>query len=150
LPLGDGVLDPEPPYVFYISAQAGDPGACWQWITFLSQDPRAITFLPLRQDLVRGDAWRDYAGAEVADAWGQMLAGEGEAWLPLDARGADTERYWLNEALAQVLAGRDPVAALDEAQDRGAVVYDCMQDSDGSFEDWIACGQQADPDVRLP
>ena len=40
---------------YYISAQAKEPQACWQWITFLSQEPGAVQGLPARRSLAESD-----------------------------------------------------------------------------------------------
>lgn len=150
LPAGAVPLTAFSPRALFISAQTPHPNACWEWISFLSAQPEAVSLLPLCHDVAASDAWRERAGVETADAW-QALLDRGEkpqrSWVQTPATFA---LYWLDEALADVLAGARPDAALAEAQAQAATFADCIASSELTEGTVRACARQTDPDVVLP
>jgi multiple sugar transport system substrate-binding protein len=52
-------------YGYVLSAQAADPSACWQWISFLSEQPPP-GLIPARTSLRESDAYVEQVGAEAA------------------------------------------------------------------------------------
>jgi multiple sugar transport system substrate-binding protein len=130
----------------YISAQTDVPDACWAWMTFLSAQPEAVQWLPVR----RG-AWRAGVGEELAAAWSSILS-QSDLQPPSGgySMASTYALYWLDEALADVLAGTPPADALVEAQAKASVFVSCMNDSDDPRGAWPTCARQADPDVVLP
>ena len=58
--------------------------------------------------------------------------------------------YWLDEALADALAGARPAAALAEAQVKAVAFADCLASGGATEEAMYTCARQADPDVVLP
>jgi hypothetical protein len=135
----------------YISAETDMPDACWAWITYLGAQPKAVQWLPVRRDIVAGDAWRAQAGEEMAAAWASIL-GRSDLQPPSwgYSMASTYALYWLDEALADVLEGARPVDALTEAQTKASVFVSCMTDSGDPRGAWPACARKADPDIVLP
>jgi ABC-type glycerol-3-phosphate transport system substrate-binding protein len=150
LPAGAVPLAAFLPQALFISAQTPHPDACWDWISFLSAQPEAVSWLPVRRDLAASEAWREQAGTEAA-----------HAWLTILDRGKTNQRlwalstayyalYWFDEAFADVLAGARPAAALAEAQGKAAAFADCMASSEATQEGYRACIHEFDLDFLLP
>ena len=149
LPAGD-VSFPATLRALYISVNAMDPDACWQWIAFLSAQPQAVRLLPVRRDIAASDTWRERVGQETAEAWTEILAhpqASQPSWStdPVPYRAL----YWFDEALAQVLDGASPDNALADAQDKAAAFIACMQAHAEDEQAWRACARQADPDLAV-
>jgi ABC-type glycerol-3-phosphate transport system substrate-binding protein len=149
LPAGD-VSFPATLRALYISVNAIDPDACWQWIAFLSAQPQAVRLLPVRRDVAASDTWRERVGQETAEAWTEILAhpqASQPSWStdPVPYRAL----YWFDEALAQVLAGASPDSALADAEDKAAAFVACMQAHAEDEQAWRACARQADPDLAV-
>jgi multiple sugar transport system substrate-binding protein len=53
-------------YGYAISAHAADPDACWQWITFLSEQVHP-GLIPARTSLLESTTYEERVGAEVVD-----------------------------------------------------------------------------------
>jgi ABC-type glycerol-3-phosphate transport system substrate-binding protein len=135
----------------YISANAADPDACWQWIAFLSAQPQAVRLLPVRRDVAASDAWRERVGQETAEAWMQILARPQAPQPPWYTDPvADHALYWFDEALAQVFAGASPTDALADAQGKASAFTSCMEERAEDEQAWRTCARQADPAITLP
>ncbi len=67
VPLPRGVRSATTGYVqgYAISAQAANPEACWQWISFLSRQP-FYGGIPARRSLIASTAYQDQVGQDVA------------------------------------------------------------------------------------
>jgi multiple sugar transport system substrate-binding protein len=126
---------------YFIAAGTEARPACWQWITFLSQQPAATLALPARRDVATSAAFRQQAGPERADTYlaslerpgqspfVQHLAGE-DGWLALSTR-------WLVLAYDAILKGEMPVAeALARAQSLAGIYRACVI-TDHAFADSI-------------
>lgn len=147
LPAGAAPLERPSTRALFISAGTPYAEACWAWIAFLSGQPEAVQWLPVRRDVAESRAgWGDATG-ETVDAWQSVLGREEAA--PPPSRYARA-LYWLDEALAQVLAGASPFEALAQAQGKASAFADCLAGSAEAPDAWRACAQQADPEVALP
>jgi len=149
LPAGD-VSFPTTLRALYISANAADPNASWQWIAFLSAQPQAVRLLPVRRDVAASDTWRERAGQETAEAWTEILA-RPQAPQPRWSTDPVSYRalYWFDEALAQVFAGTSPADAFGDAQSKASAFAACMQAHAEDEQAWRTCARQADPDATL-
>ena len=146
-PAGGGPLFPAGrAYAMFISATTKHPQEAWEWISWLSTQPEAVSLLPVRLDILENAQWRERAGEEVAQAWTTVLTQEA-ARDEGTAQAADTRAaYFLQNALEQVLAGTPAEAALAEAQRQAEVYMACVAQG----KDWRTCAQEADPEVILP
>jgi ABC-type glycerol-3-phosphate transport system substrate-binding protein len=54
---------------FYISRQAADPQACWEWIKFLSGRPEIADGIPVRQSILQSSQYENLVGVENAAAY---------------------------------------------------------------------------------
>jgi ABC-type glycerol-3-phosphate transport system substrate-binding protein len=99
---------------FYISAQAQNPQACWDWIAYLSAQPAAEETWPARKSVAASADWQARVGPQKA---GIFQAAENRAPA---ASSAGPERLALqqiwNAGMAQIYAGAAPQNALAEAQ----------------------------------
>jgi len=150
LPAGAVPLTAFTPRAFFVSAQTPHPDACWDWISFLSARPEAVSWLPVRRDIAASDAWREQADAETADAWLAILDREKTNQRPWALSRTNYALYWFDEAFADVLAGARPSAALTAAQAKAAAFADCMAVSEVTEEVRRTCARQVDPNVVLP
>jgi len=134
---------------YFISAQAEDPRACWEWITFLIGQPEAGRGLPARRSVAESEAYRQQVGEGRAAAYLAGVAGlerpfqvfSEEPWL----RGAT---YWLFQAYGQVLRGEASVEeALNTAQRMADDYRACVMahDAFSNREGWQACLKEVDP-----
>ena len=136
---------------YFVSAQTEARQACWQWITFLTEQLGLTQGLPARRSVAESDAYRQQVGDERAVVYLASVAGAehasvfdiltGQGWLT-------GGMYWLGRAYSQVAAGETSVEeALNAAQrmfdDYRAcvVVNDAISDQD----EWTACLLEADP-----
>lgn len=96
-----------------ISAQAKHPEACWQWISFLSQQTPA-RLAPARRSILESQAFEQQAGADVVVV---VRASIEHAFLLQDLPALeDLGRLWA-KAIDEVLAGKATAAeALIQAQ----------------------------------
>jgi multiple sugar transport system substrate-binding protein len=53
---------------YFISSQAQDPDACWQWISFLSQQNMLTRLIPARKSVAESAEYEQLVGSEVAAA----------------------------------------------------------------------------------
>lgn len=144
LPLDADPASPPWYFVLYISRQAEDPDACWEWFEFLSEQPAAFNGLPARRSMVESDAWAESVGAEAAAA---LRASRSR---PVQSHELDwaLER-WFDDALAAALVGEDPAAVLADAQNKADVYLDCLEAAPGDDEaQRDACAQEADPGYK--
>jgi len=150
LPIGASPLTTFSTRALFISAQTPHPDACWDWISFLSAQPEAVSWLPVRRDIAASDAWREQAGVETANAWLTILDRGKTIQRSWALSAANYALYWFDEAFADVLAGARPAAALPEAQVKAAAFADCIAVSEVTEEVYRTCARQVDPNVVLP
>ncbi len=121
---------------YFISANTQARQACWQWITFLTEQTSAISGLPARRDVAESPAFQQLVGTEKAAAYLasvehsdqtpflQNISGE-NAWL-----GVSTT--WLITAYDQILKeGVSVEEALDNAQRLADEYRSCVMARNG-------------------
>jgi len=137
----------------FISAQTEARQACWQWITFLTEQPGLSQGLPARRSVAESDAYRQRVGAERAAVYLASVAGAeqasvfdtltGQGWLVGGL-------YWLGRAYSQVAAGEASVEeALDAAQKTAEAYRACVVERDAVSreKEWQACLLEVDPSI---
>jgi ABC-type glycerol-3-phosphate transport system substrate-binding protein len=136
---------------YFISSGAEARQACWEWITFLTNQPEAVQNIPARRSVAESAAFRQQVGDERAAAYLATMAAtdqpsslqflEDEPWMGVGL-------IWLGRAYAQTVDDELPVEeALSQVQDtfdayRACVVSrDAMSDEQGYQE----CVMETDP-----
>jgi multiple sugar transport system substrate-binding protein len=154
MPVGiDGSSGGGSSFGYFISAETEARQACWQLITFLTEQPALTQGLPARRSVAESDAFRQQVGAERADVFRASVTGtgdftgdvfEGESWM--SAAGS----FWLGRAYDQVVKGEAGAEeALNAAQKMAddyracVILKDAISDQDG----WQACMLEVDPDM---
>ena len=140
-----------------ISSNAQNPQACWDWITFLSDQPTVQLGVPARRSVMESSNWEAVVGKEKAAA---MRAAMEHLRGPQGAVDISPLTYpvgvWRSEAIRKALTGEDIQTVLDDAQGKSEIFLGCMagveldQTSDEGFNIFIdklrACALQADPE----
>jgi multiple sugar transport system substrate-binding protein len=100
---------------YFISAQTPHPEACWQWISFLSQQIPAH-LMPARRSLAESTEYEQLVGSDVV-AIGQESMEDG-ILIPLDVgEGFEEAMAVFGEAVEQIIRGAStPQEAMDWAQ----------------------------------
>lgn len=143
-----------------ISREAENPQACWDWFTFLSEQPTMQLGVPARLSVMQSSAWEAVVGKEIAEA---MRVGMKNLRSPEPDLNYDPTTYplssWRNEALQKALEGEDVKTVLDSAQQKSETYLQCLQGSvfDQSNEDTIriyteklrSCAIEADPEGSM-
>jgi multiple sugar transport system substrate-binding protein len=137
---------------YFISAQTENRQACWQWITYLSDQTSATQGLPARRSVAESDAYRQQVGAQKADAY---LASMGDAARPSAFQIFSQEEwlggaiFWYGQAFGQIVDGEASVEdALDAAQKLADDYRACVVAGDDySAKAWQACAQEIDPSL---
>jgi ABC-type glycerol-3-phosphate transport system substrate-binding protein len=111
------------PFAYFILADSPNREACWQWITFLAQHPRAVPVtlnpsLPAHIATAESEAFIAYAGADVAAAAQAFMRSprvpDPNAGQP---RWMSPGSFWLLRAYQQAAGGQASVAqGLAEAE----------------------------------
>ena len=114
-----------------INANAQNIDAVWAWVKFLSAQPEANMLLPVRRDIAANAAWR--AMLERPEPLSGRWDVSATSYAAL---------YWLDEALAQVLAGASPVAALEQAQAKAGTFVQCVGSRELNEEIRRACAPE--------
>ncbi len=140
---------------YYISAQTDARQACWQWLTYLTEQPNLAQGLPARRSVAESAAYRQRVGTErvaVYQASAASVAAAssfdvfvGETWL---AGGI----VWLGRAYSQIVEeGVDVQEALNAAQTMADDYRACVvaQDAFGDQDAWMDCMQEVDPSIPL-
>jgi multiple sugar transport system substrate-binding protein len=139
-----------------ISRNSQNVQACWDWITFLSEQPVLLQGVPARASVLDSPAWEASVGVENAAA---MRAAMNNLQPQLTSYEYNPIHWplqsWRSEAVRKALAGEDINEVLNGAQQKAEVYLECMVgvDPDQFKEDYAkldekirACGMQADPD----
>ncbi|MDY7080332.1 MAG: hypothetical protein SXV54_25905, partial [Chloroflexota bacterium] len=130
---------------FYISAETESPGACWQWIKFLSTTQLGLEdSLPVRWSALQDPTLEARMGEEALAAYRIVLQSESlTPHDPLPVWVYEIPYYWLRDAFREVLEGADPAAVLAEAQVEAQVWVDCLNQAGDDEEQRQACYQNA-------
>jgi ABC-type glycerol-3-phosphate transport system substrate-binding protein len=146
----------QPDYIvgesFYISRQATDPQACWEWIKFLSDHPEVTDGIPVRQSILQSSQYENLVGAGNAAAYRIAILQKGKEEEPEGIYSPYPLYWWWPEALGTVFDGVPASQALGELQGKAQIYLDCVTlATDPSLEQtWVVCAQQADPEFELP
>lgn len=135
---------------YFISSDAENPLACWQWITFLTGEPSAVQGLPGRLSVAESDEYRQQVGAERADAYlTSVISGEEQSSFQIfsEEEWLGGALFWLGQAYGQIIDGEADVEdALDAAQKMADDYRACLVAADDFGEDtWKACVKEIDP-----
>jgi multiple sugar transport system substrate-binding protein len=154
LPAGvDGTGGGGSAFGYYISADTEARQACWQWITFLTEQPGLTQGLPGRRSVAESDAYSQQVGAERAAVYQASAEGaegstgdvfEGETWM------STAGIIWLGRAYDQVVKGEASVEeALNAAQKMAEDFRACVVANDATSDQaaWEACIKEVDPTV---
>lgn len=140
-------------YGYFISAETQARQACWEFITFLTEQPGLTQGLPARRSVAQSEAYRQQVGPERADVFQASVTGsgdfsgdvfEGKSWM--NTAGS----FWLGRAYDQVVKGEASAEdALNTAQKTAddyracVVVNDVLSDQEG----WQECMLEVDPTI---
>ena len=107
---------------YFVSSQAQHPDACWQWISFLSEQTSHL-LAPARKSLVESAAYEQQVGSGVAAV---AQASMESAMLPSSPRlvefGGVWEIFW--RALDEIISGSStPEEAMARAQQEAERMY---------------------------
>ena len=138
---------------YFISADTESRQACWEWITFLTEQPAAAG-LPARRSVAESAEYRQEAGAERADAYLASVSGGSQASffqrLMDEANWLRFASPWLSDAYNRVRDGEMTVEeSLETAQILVDTYRDCIMTSD-AFDDPAAqrdCSTEANQAV---
>jgi multiple sugar transport system substrate-binding protein len=103
--------------VYYISAQAEHPEACWTWFKFLSSQVAAAQGIPARRSAAASEDYRQQLGTEVADVYLATLEGSERA-IHLSSFYWDSYLGLIQKAVIRALQGEDVEQALRQVQDQ--------------------------------
>lgn len=143
-----------------ISKNSKNVQACWDWITYISEQPVLLQGVPARNSVLQSPEWEAAVGKENAAA---LRAAQNNlqpqqttytynpiAW-PLQT--------WRSEAVRKALNGEDVTESLNTAQEKAEVYLECMKGVDPDqypAEKYSeldvklrACALQADPDGEM-
>jgi ABC-type glycerol-3-phosphate transport system substrate-binding protein len=140
-------------YGLYISPNAGEPRACWEWMKFLSGSQAGGYGVPARRSVQESEGWRAQVGPQNADAY---LAAMKER-PPLNQAhpySLGPARDWWEQILAEALNGGDPLSLMAEVQGKADQLSACLAGSaeyntgDDAQKDQaeLACLKQVDPE----
>jgi len=135
---------------YFISASTKNGQACWQWLTFLGQQPEAAIGLPARRSVAESEAYRRQVGDDRAAAYLSCLADAAE---PSSFDVLSEEDWlgggliWLSQAYGRVLEGKSGVEeALNEVQKLAEQYRACMiAAGDYGQKTYQQCLKQTDP-----
>lgn len=145
-------------YGHFISRQAEDPQACWEWIKFLSEQPNAFPGIPARRSVADSPEWEAFIGPEDAGIYRLAQA----RVKPVDpgqtySRTGWPLYQWRSQAISAALKGGEPKEVLSEAQRKAEDYIACIRLVDVSELDDEAlmgkvgtCARQADPEGDWP
>ena len=137
---------------FFISENAADPQACWDWLRYLTDQVDTFKGVPARRSLAESPDWEAQVGPERAEVYRRTLArvvyppGQnlGSFGWPL--------MTWLAEAVQAALDGDDPQAALAESQVKAGQYLACIAEVEAAgmstgerFDAANDCAREADP-----
>lgn len=132
---------------YFISAETDVPGACWEWLVFLSKQASPVQGMPARRSLAESAAFRQQVGEEVAAAYLAAVQGDSSLSAGLGPW-ASVPTFWFAQAYdAIVREDVDAEVALAEVQTKAEAYRTCIA-THGRFDDeetWKKCAIQVDP-----
>lgn len=132
---------------FHISAESDHAEACWQWLTYLSDDTSMLQGgFPARTSLVESEAFQQnaYEGAmEVYEGYRQSLERSTGTSFERPDR-SDFDIYWLMRAVDRALQGEDLERELETSQETTEQYLSCVK----AGESKSTCATQVDPDYE--
>ncbi|HZD56998.1 MAG TPA: hypothetical protein VE136_09765, partial [Anaerolineales bacterium] len=141
----------------FISHQAENPGACWEWMKYLSENPAGNYGVPARRSVQASANWKNRVGPENAATYLASLEGRR---LPDQANpySLGPARDWWLHTLGEALNGGDPVTLLAELQVKAGQFTTCLagsadyQAGNSAQKDQAegACLKQVDPQSNWP
>lgn len=128
---------------YYINADTQQRRGCWEWMTFLSGSPDAVTGLPGRISVAESAEYRQKVGEERAAAYLESIRDAEESSIFRLFSGENDWMgpgiFWLGRAHSQVI-------------DDGVTVEDALDEAQVTFEEYRACiiagDGVGDPDVQ--
>jgi multiple sugar transport system substrate-binding protein len=135
---------------YFISSETENRQACWQWLTFLNNQPAAVQGLPARRSVAESEAFRQQVGAERAEAYVASISESEEQsafQILTDEEWLGGAIYWYGQAFGQIVDGEATVEeALDMAQQLAEDYRACVIAGDDFGQAaWQACVQEVDP-----
>ena len=116
LPVGQAAVTQFLPQGLFLAADTPHAEACWRWIGFLSQQPAAMQGMPARFSVLESPA---FATQVAADALATYRALADYDDLPVaPSSEATAQLSYLHQAVAAILDGARPEAALARAQEQ--------------------------------
>ncbi len=140
---------------YFISAETEARQQCWQWITFLTQQPNLGTGLPARIAVAQSSAYEQEVGEERAAAYlfsienvsegsFYQLFSEENSWLGFAF-------YWIMGAYDDILNEGVPVEeALQQAQDTADAYRECVISNDAISDEKAQQSCLREVDDSLP
>jgi ABC-type glycerol-3-phosphate transport system substrate-binding protein len=110
---------------YYISSQASDPQACWDWISFLSSQPAASMYWPVRQSVTTSGEWQSLVGPEAVELFAAMQERE-LAYANMSPQEQNLQKIWV-EAMKAIYEGLPARTVLSDAQKQYDDYLTCMQ-----------------------
>jgi multiple sugar transport system substrate-binding protein len=135
----------------YISAETEHAEACWDWITFLSEQPALMqgNAYPVRISVAESPEYIDQAqpgATEVYAAYREHFAAapDGGEQQPLFGSMQSVDPFWFYRAVDRAMQGEDLERELQAAEDLTQQFIECMQVE----EDSVTCTTSVDPDYN--
>jgi ABC-type glycerol-3-phosphate transport system substrate-binding protein len=139
----------------FISENTQEPQVCWDFIKYVSEQPKSLPGIPARSSVNQSAAWEAQVGVEFAEVYRTALS-------RIKPRSEQvTSNYnpiswplytWRSDAIQKVLNGEQPRGQLEAAQQKAEDYLACMANVDISAlseemqqQEIIACAKQADP-----
>ncbi len=134
----------------YISRQAQNPAACWEWIKFLSAQPNVFRGIPVRRSVMNSAAWETAVGFETARAYRAalsrpVLSEESAQQPPMPII------QWWQDILVAVFSGANVAGTVLTAQIKADTMLNCVNTAGAMTDDYdklINCAQQSDPQFK--
>jgi len=123
---------------YFVSSNTEYRQACWQWITFLTEQPNLSTGLPGRISVAQSNAYRQLVGNEQADAYLASVSAGSQAsffqQLSNSAGWLSMGLTFLSEAYDEIISGEATVEeALVEAQIKVDSFRSCVIANEGTY-----------------
>ncbi len=136
----------------YISAETEHAEACWDWITFLSEQPAVMqgNAFPARISVAESPEYSDQAQAGAVEVYAAYRDHFAEApdgaseQRPLFGSMQYVDPFWFYQAVDRAVQGEDLERELQAAEDLTRQYVECMQVE----EDGATCATSADPDYN--
>ncbi len=110
---------------YYISSQASNPQACWDWISFLSSQPTTSMYWPVRQSVATSGEWQSLVGSEAVELFLSMQERE-LAYGTMSPQQQILQKIWV-EAMKAIYEGLPAKTVLSDAQKQYDDYLTCLQ-----------------------